>query len=200
MPRLISPIAASIHAMLHDTAVTGTEHVLRACARAGVERIVVTSSSVVFGYSRDAREIDEVRRAWPTATTNRLTSRRRSRSIDVPGTWRAAGPGRAPRVPHHDARSNSARLGPSNGLVVAYLADRCACTFPGGCNLVSAARRGAGPRADRGAGSSGGSYLLGSQNMTWRRDPQRDRGTCWRGCRHDCDADAFPGVSCRHRR
>ena len=32
----------------------------------------------------------------------------------------------------------SARLGPSNGIIVAYLADPFASTYPGGCNLVSA--------------------------------------------------------------
>ena len=34
-----------------ETAVAGTEALLRACARQGVRRVVVTSSSVVFGYS-----------------------------------------------------------------------------------------------------------------------------------------------------
>ena len=38
---------------LHTTAVTGTERLLQASARAGVRRIVVTSSSVVFGFSSD---------------------------------------------------------------------------------------------------------------------------------------------------
>ena len=63
----------------------------------------------------------------------------------------------------------TARLGPSNGLVAAYLADPFACTFPGGCNLVSAqdVARGHLLIAERGA--PGESYLLGSQNMTWRQ-------------------------------
>src|SRR5580692_7881015 len=34
-----------------DTAVAGTEALLRACDREGVRTVVVTSSSVVFGYS-----------------------------------------------------------------------------------------------------------------------------------------------------
>ena len=32
---------------------------------------------------------------------------------------------------------SGARLGPSNGLIVAYLMDPLRCTYPGGCNLVS---------------------------------------------------------------
>ena len=46
-------------AALHRTAVAGTEALLRACARQGVRTVVVTSSSVVFGYRDDAASIGE---------------------------------------------------------------------------------------------------------------------------------------------
>ena len=44
---------------LYATAVSGTENVLSTCERMGVHRIVVTSSSVVFGYHDTAAAIDE---------------------------------------------------------------------------------------------------------------------------------------------
>ncbi len=60
------------------------------------------------------------------------------------------------------------RLGPSNGLIVAYLVDPFGCTFPGGCNLVSARDVAAGHLLIAEHGTAGDSYLLGSQNLTWR--------------------------------
>ena len=63
----------------------------------------------------------------------------------------------------------AASLGPSNGLIAAYLADPFRCTFPGGCNLVSARDVAAGHLLIAEHGTSGESYLLGSQNMTWRQ-------------------------------
>lgn len=153
---------------LHDTAVTGTERLLQACSRAGARHIVVTSSSVVFGYSNRADELDE------TA---------------VPGSGDSESPYVRAKIAQHrlglelsaqlnlDVRfacptmtlgPTSARLGPSNGLVASYLADPFACTFPGGCNLVSAGDVARGHLLIAHQGARGESYLLGSQNMTWR--------------------------------
>ena len=50
---------AASHQVLHQAAVGGTEALLRACARQHVGCVVVTSSSVVFGYSGGAASIDE---------------------------------------------------------------------------------------------------------------------------------------------
>ncbi len=159
-------------AVLHDTAVVGTERVLRACARTSVGRVVVTSSSVVFGYSRDGSEIDEG-----------------AGLADSLGTGAGESPYVAAKISQHrcalelgerlglDVRMacptmtlgpSGVRLGPSNGLIVAYLMDPLRCTYPGGCNLVSVRDVALGHLliADRGA--AGGCYLLGSANMTWR--------------------------------
>ena len=157
-------------AVLRDTAVVGTERVLRACARAGVGRVVVTSSSVVFGYSRDGSEI-----------------------VECAGLADGAGAGESPyvgaKISQHrcalelgellglDVRMacptmtlgpSGVRLGPSNGLIVAYLMDPLRCTYPGGCNLVSVRDVALGHVLIAERGVAGGSYLLGSANMTWR--------------------------------
>jgi dihydroflavonol-4-reductase len=63
----------------------------------------------------------------------------------------------------------STRLGPSNGTIIAYLADPVGSTYPGGCNLVSAHDVAAGHLAIANAGTAGESYLLGSGNMTWQQ-------------------------------
>jgi dihydroflavonol-4-reductase len=159
-----SGIAAS---KLHTTAVGGTETVLAACARMGVPRAVVTSSSVVFGYNDKTTGIDE--------TAGLATGEGESPYVaaKIAQHQRALALGAALRLdvrlacPTMTLGPTSARLGPSNGLIVAYLADPFGCTFPGGCNLVAARDVAAGHVliAERGAANE--SYLLGSANLTW---------------------------------
>jgi dihydroflavonol-4-reductase len=60
------------------------------------------------------------------------------------------------------------RLGPSNGMIVAYLADPFASTFPGGCNVVSARDVARGHLLIAEHGVAGESYLLGAENLAWR--------------------------------
>jgi dihydroflavonol-4-reductase len=62
-----------------------------------------------------------------------------------------------------------ARLGPSNGMIVAYLADPFSSTYPGGCNIVSARDVAAGHLLIAERGGAGESYLLGSENLSWRQ-------------------------------
>jgi dihydroflavonol-4-reductase len=52
---------------------------------------------------------------------------------------------------------------------VAYLADPFGSTFPGGCNIVSARDVAAGHLLIAEHGTAGQSYLLGSENLTWRQ-------------------------------
>ncbi len=153
---------------LHDTAVTGTASVLRACARTDVRRVVVTSSSVVFGYNHDRTVIDESRGLAtdidePVYVAAKLAQHRQAMSLgqELKLDVRLA-------CPAMTLGPTSARLGPSNGSVVAYLTDPFACTFPGGCNLVSASDVALGHLLIAERGKAGESYLLGSQNMTWR--------------------------------
>ena len=154
---------------LRRIAIDGTDAVLRSCSRQGVRRVVVTSSSVVFGYSKDKTINDETARAPDPG--------------DEPGyvTAKIAQHHHALRLAGHlglDVRlacptmtigPTFARLGPSNGAVVAYLADPFGSTYPGGCNLVSARDVAAGHLAIAESGSIGESYLLGSGNVTWQQ-------------------------------
>jgi dihydroflavonol-4-reductase len=156
-------------AELHRIAVVGTETLLRACARRGVRRVVVTSSSVVFGYRDDGASISETAAltsgdgeppyvAAKIAQHQRSLKLGRSLKLDV----RFA-------CPTMTIGPTSARLGPSNGMIVAYLADPFRSTFPGGCNIVSAHDVAAGHQLIAERGSAGESYLLGSENLSWRQ-------------------------------
>lgn len=152
---------------LHTTAVTGTERLLQASARAGVRRIVVTSSSVVFGFSSTATEIDESAglasdKGEPPYVAAKLAQHRTALELGA-----RLGLDVRMACPTMTLGPTSSQLGPSNGLIAAYLADPFRCTFPGGCNLVSARDVAAGHLLIAERGTSGESYLLGSQNMTW---------------------------------
>jgi dihydroflavonol-4-reductase len=154
---------------LHHTAIAGTDAVLRSCSHQGVKRVVVTSSSVVFGYSEHGTVIDETGRASdgasePGYVTAKIAQHRYSLRLaahlrlDV----RLA-------CPTITIGPTDARLGPSNGAIVAYLSDPFSSTYPGGCNLVAAHDVAAGHLAIAESGSAGESYLLGSGNMTWQQ-------------------------------
>jgi dihydroflavonol-4-reductase len=152
---------------LHEIAVTGTNTVLRSCARAGVRRVVVTSSSVVFGHTTQEICIDETTAVVsgigePPYVAAKIAQHRLALelgselNLDV-----------VLACPTMTMGPTSSRLGPSNGIIVAYLSDPFGCTFPGGCNLVSASDVAAGHLLIAEHGIAGESYLLGSQNMAW---------------------------------
>ncbi len=156
-------------AMLHDTAVAGTEALLRACARRRVRTVVVTSSSVVFGYRNDVADIHE------TADLAKSDGEPPYVSAKIAQHRLALKLGETLRLdvrlacPTMTIGPTASRLGPSNGMIVAYLADPFGCTFPGGCNIVSARDVAAGHLLIAERGNAGESYLLGSENLTWRQ-------------------------------
>jgi dihydroflavonol-4-reductase len=154
--------------VLHDTAVVGTERVLRACARAGVGRVVVTSSSVVFGFSRDGSEIDECAGLARGEGESPYVAAKIAQHRCALELGERLGLDVRMACPTMTLGQSRARLGPSNGLIVAYLTDPLRCTYPGGCNLVSVRDVASGHVLIAERGVAGESYLLGSANMTWR--------------------------------
>jgi dihydroflavonol-4-reductase len=157
--------AATLHAM----AVGGTEKVLAACARMNVPLVVVTSSSVVFGHGSIAACIDEAAglansEGEPPYVAAKIAQHRRALALGA--TLRLDVRLACPTM---TLGPTAARLGPSNGLIVAYLADPFGCTFPGGCNLVAARDVAVGHALIAEHGAAGKSYLLGSANLTWQQ-------------------------------
>jgi dihydroflavonol-4-reductase len=154
---------------LHSIALTGTNAVLRACARQGVPMVVVTSSSVVFGYSDTASELSESAALAsgddePAYVAAKIAQHRhalhlgQTLKLDV----RLA-------CPTMTIGPTNSRLGPSNGMILAYLSDPLGCTYAGGCNIVSARDVALGHLLIARQGAAGGSYILGSQNLSWRQ-------------------------------
>ncbi|HXA21386.1 MAG TPA: NAD-dependent epimerase/dehydratase family protein [Acetobacteraceae bacterium] len=156
-------------ATLHATAVTGTENMLAACARMGVPRVVVTSSSVVFGHCDAPGCIDESAGlasgdGEPPYVAAKIAQHRHA--LELGATLKLDVRLACPTM---TLGPTSGRLGPSNGLIVAYLADPFGCTFPGGVNLAAARDVAIGHALIAEHGAPGESYLFGSENLTWQQ-------------------------------
>src|SRR4051812_20611569 len=144
-----------------------TRAVMRAAADSGVRRVVLTSSSVVFGSAAGPQQIDEsgsMGGEWVPAyfhaknEQSQVATEEAARSglelVTACPTLVVGGP--------------SWRLVPSNAVLVRYLLDPTRSTFDGGCNVVAVedVARGHVMLAER--GMPGESYLLGGENVSWR--------------------------------
>ncbi|OIQ87727.1 3 beta-hydroxysteroid dehydrogenase/delta 5--_4-isomerase [mine drainage metagenome] len=160
-------------AQLEQTAVGGTRHVLEAAASAGVRRVVITSSSVVFGSSPTPFVRDETAALGhvnvdgfvePPYVASKVKQDRLAADLG-----RSLGIEMVFVCPTMTMGAHATTLGPSNGLIVAYLADSLRMTYPGGCNIVSARDVAAGHRLAALHGAAGEHYLLGGDNLTWQQ-------------------------------
>jgi len=151
---------------LETTAVQGTLHVLDACRSARVRRVVLTSSSVVFGSSTRpvlGDENSELREADAPAYVRAKLAQERAafrRAAELGTELVAVCPTIA--VGPHDVH-----LSPSNSIIVTYLSDPFKLTYPGGCNIVSARDVARGHILAARLGRTGERYLLGSENLEW---------------------------------
>jgi dihydroflavonol-4-reductase len=153
---------------LETTAISGTENVLRAARTSKVKRTVVTSSSVVFGYSHNRTVSNEQsgvadytgQAPYVVAKSRQdLHALQSARQLDVELVL---------VCPTMSIGPYGRTLGPSNGMIVAYLNDPWRFTFPGGCNIVSVRDVAYGHLLAARHGAAGERYILGSENLEWR--------------------------------
>jgi len=152
---------------LEAASLRGTENVLRAAHATGAKRVVVTSSSVVFGYSPGPTPRDESQQPTEVAGESPYIIakiRQDARALEL---GKALDLDVVTACPTVCVGPHGTRLGPSNGLIVAYLADPFRLTFPGGCSIVAAADVAAGHWLLSQHGTAGEQYILGGQNLTW---------------------------------
>jgi dihydroflavonol-4-reductase len=153
---------------LKELAVAGTENVLRAAAAAGVRRVIVTSSSVVFGYSDTGAVLLDETAALSSDRRPEYVAAKIAQHERAIALASALGLEMVLACPTITLGAVARELGPSNGLLVAYLSDPFHCTFPGGCNIASARDVAHGHLLLAQQGVANESYLLGSENMSWR--------------------------------
>jgi dihydroflavonol-4-reductase len=148
--------------------VEGTRNVLEAGAVAGVGRVVITSSSVVFGSSpgpvvRDeTAPFDDPRPPAYYVAKHRqhvealeLADRLDLELVAACPTVTMGGPDR--------------RSAPSNAIVTAYLDDPWKVTWSGGINVVDVRDVAAGHVVLLTRGRAGEAYLIGGENLEWRQ-------------------------------
>ena len=149
-------------------AAEGTANVLRASASSDVARVVVTSSSVVLGYSVVPTPLDETH--VPSDATGIEPGYvgakvRQDRAALQLGE--ELGLEVVLACPTMTVGAQPARLGPSNAIVVQYLADPFSSTYAGGINIVAAPDVGRGHVVLAEHGRAGDRYLLGGDDLTW---------------------------------
>ncbi len=145
----------------------GTRSVLRAAAAAGVQRAVVTSSSVTRGSSTAARSRTEREVLGDEPAPAYYSSKVAQEEVALEAS-EAHGIPVVLALPTVVLGGPFARLAPSNAIVLRYLLDPTRSTFPGGCNVVDARDVGAGHLALLERGTPGERYLLGGEDVTWR--------------------------------
>lgn len=148
-------------------AIRGTRNALQAAHRAGVSRIVLTSSSVVLGSSATPTVLDEAAPVEQPVDVAYVTSKARQESaaFDMAAEL---GLELVAVCPTLVIGSFDYRLGPSTATIVNYLNDPFRSTFLGGCNFVSARDVAAGHVIAAVRGTAGCRYIVGSENLTWR--------------------------------
>ena len=152
---------------IHLLATQGTEAVLRAAHEAGVRRVVVTSSSVVFGYSLDREPVDEARGLADSADQPAYVVAKIEQdrlALDLAGRL---GLEVVLACPTMSVGGHATTLGPSNALITDYLADPTRTSFQGGCNIVSVRDVGVAHILLAERGTPGSHYLLGAENLLW---------------------------------
>jgi dihydroflavonol-4-reductase len=156
-------------AELSATAVEGTKNILSACAERKVDRVIVTSSSIVFGYASSPNApIDEHAPVAIPADEPPYVAAKTEQHLAALSLSNSLGIEIVLACPTIILGSTNAALGPSNGIVASYLNDPTRSTFAGGCNLVGVEDVCNGHLILAERGKAGESYLLGGGNMTWR--------------------------------
>ena len=156
----------SRQAELEAVNVEGTRMVVEAAKAAGVRRVVVTSSSVTAGSSADGSVRTEAHRPDGGYTPQYYATKARQERAAI------ASAGDQIEVviacPTVVMGGPSARLVPSNAIILRYLLDYFRSTFPGGCNVVSLPDVADAHLILAERGVHGQRYLIGSENLSWR--------------------------------
>lgn len=145
----------------------GTARLVEAAARAGVGRVVVTSSSVTCGSSRQPVVRDESCHLGDEPAPAYFSSKVAQEQVALE-TGRRYGIPVVLALPTVVLGGPYRRLAPSNAIVLRYLLDPTRSTFPGGGNVVDVRDVGRGHLLLLTDGRPGVRYLLGGQDVTWR--------------------------------
>ena len=151
---------------LEALAVDGTINAIEAAHLSNVRRVVLTSSSVIFGSSnrplvRNEQDKPDEANNVPYIAAKQLQEQAALTHAERLGVKLVV------VCPTLTVGPHGYKLGPSNGAIVSYLSDPSKATFPGGCNIVSVRDVAQGHVLVARRGRPGEKYLLGSENLQW---------------------------------
>jgi dihydroflavonol-4-reductase len=153
---------------LEETAVRGTLNILEEAKASRISRVVMTSTSAVLGYRTDPGIVEEYCRITQEESNAYVLSkveqersalqRAKELGIDLIIVY-----------PTVTVGPFDSRLGPSNGIIVTYLADPFRMTYRGGINIVAASDVGNAHMLTGEGGDPGRRYVIGCENLEWEQ-------------------------------
>ncbi len=152
---------------LYETNVVGTENVLLAAARAGVRRVVFTSSVGALGLGRGRTPADET---TPVSIERVAGAYKRTKyqAEQVALRWAARGLGVVVVNPSTPVGEGDWKPTPTGRIVVDFLNGRLPAYVDTGLNLVDVRDVAAGHLLAAERGRLGERYILGHRNLTLR--------------------------------
>jgi len=150
---------------IHRTNVDGTRNVLEACARAGVERVVYTSSVGTLGLPKDGGLGTET---TPVSLADMIGAYKRSKFLAerVAEEFAARGLGVVIVNPTNPIGPWEVKPTPTGQMIVDYLLGRMFGTLDTGLNLIHVADVARGHLLAALRGRAGEKYILGCENYS----------------------------------
>jgi dihydroflavonol-4-reductase len=156
----------AVSSELEALAVEGTINAIDAAYFGKVRRVVLTSSSVIFGSSNRPLVRNEQDKPDEANNVPYIAAKQAQAQAALAHAERL-GVKLVVVCPTLTVGPYGYKLGPSNGAIVSYLRDPSKATIPGGCNIVSVRDVAQGHVLVARKGRPGEKYLLGSENLHW---------------------------------
>ena len=155
-------------AELFESNVQGTRNLFEACQRAGVERVIYTSTVGTVGFSNTAEPSDET---TPISTADLAGPYKRSKYEAEQAAFEFAAKGLPVIIVNPTAPVGEADLKPTptGKIIVDFLRGAMPAYLDTGLNLVDVRDVARGHLLAAEKGKSGERYLLGSKNMSLRQ-------------------------------
>jgi len=153
---------------MYESNVTGTRNLMLAAAKAGVERIVYTSSVATLGLNSDGTPADE---STPVALSDMIGHYKRSKFLAEAEVKRLVEEQNLPVVivnPSTPIGPRDIRPTPSGRVIIDAASGRIPAYVDTGLNLVNVDDVAVGHLLALNRGTIGRRYILGAQNMTLR--------------------------------
>lgn len=152
---------------LVEEAREGMRHVIQAASKMGVKRLVVTSSSVVFGTSSQKQVLDELHPGSLEGEPAYVLAKKAQADMAVE-LGKNAGLDIVTVHPTVVLGGLDFALTESNHHIVSYLQDPFKTSWIGGCNIVSIQDVVQGHLLAAASGRPGEQYILAGENLEWQ--------------------------------